>query len=140
MPAVRVSEELHHHHGPTLADLRPAFKNGSCFRVGYKFVCEEDLDHMNANDMCIGLGLYNKFYQTNLIDARGLMIYGLIHCHGSKEEKQDVLVSLNERIRSWVRSSDKVGKFNYEDILCTILWFATQGELQFAKATEALDI
>ena len=68
------------------------------------------------------------------------MIYGLIHCHGSHEEKQEGLVSLNERIRSWVWSSDKVGKFNYEDILRTILWFATQGELQFAKAIETLDI
>ena len=47
------------HHGPALADLRPAFKHGSCFRVGYKFVCEEDLDHMKESDMCIGFGIYN---------------------------------------------------------------------------------
>ena len=69
--------------------------------------------------------LYNKFYQKNLIDARGLMIYGFIHCQGSQKEKQDGLMILNEKIRSWVWSSDKVGKFNYEDILRTILWFAT---------------
>ena len=39
-------------------DLFKAFKHGDCFRAGHKFICEEDIDIIKHDDMCVMIDGY----------------------------------------------------------------------------------
>ena len=47
---------------------------------------------------------YEEEYES-YIDARGLLVYGMIHCQGAQHEKQSALIKVYEKIRAW--SGDK---------------------------------
>ena len=63
------------------SDLYTAFKHGQCFRVGYKFVCEDEMPQI-THDMCLpvnhttvcGSELYQLFHGESLQTADGRLL------------------------------------------------------------------
>ena len=74
------------------------------------------------------------------IDARGYLVYGLIHCQGSEAERQTALIKVHESINNWCGDHSTARAFHYEDLLRIIVWFASTGEIKMNEPNEMTEI
>ena len=70
--------------------------------------------------------LIDKVFEKNFIGARGLLVYGMIHCKGLQNEKRAALKKVYEQT---INLFDDNNVLLYEDFLRTIVCFSTKGEL-----------
>ena len=80
-----------------------------------------------------------KWERDSLIDARGLLVYSLVHCQGSQDERQAALIQACGKIREWSCDHSKARVFHYEDFLRMIICFAMKGDLELCDKTSKLE-
>ena len=70
--------------------------------------------------------LIDKVFEKNFIGARGLLVYGMIHCKGEPHERKKALKKVYEQT---INQFDDNNVLHYDDFLRTIVCFSTKGEL-----------